>query len=258
MGGKNSDDNIVALTAREHLIAHKLLVKIFNQTPFRKMCLAGLWAMATLRKDGKRVKITSREFDRLRTEYFNSRKGIAVPQHTRNKIAETLKGRKITPETIEKRNKTKAKNILNGTTKIVRKKLSEEEKLLRKERMKKLSADEKKAAAEKSRKTKEGWSKETREIYSKKLSESNCGKKRSKSQRARMSQAQLGHEVAASTREKISKAQIGKKRGRLKPFKMLSPSGEIITWTQSIHDFSRLYNVPLKYLYLSKKKINAQ
>jgi hypothetical protein len=209
--------------------------------------------MATLHKDGKRVKITSREFERLRAEYFNSRKGVAIPQHIRDKIAESLRGRKLLPETIEKRNKTKAENILNGTTKIIRKKLSEEEKSLRKERMKKRSIDEKKATAEKVRKTKEGWSKETREIYSKKLSQSNSGKKRSKSQRDKMSRAQTGHEVTVSTREKISKAQIGKKRGCLKPFNIVSPTGEIINWTQSIHDFSQLYNVPLKYLYLSKK-----
>jgi hypothetical protein len=254
IGGSNDEENMVLLTAREHLVAHKLLVKIFQQCKHsRKKMLAGLWAMASLRKDNRRIKLNSREFEKLRIDYFNSRKGMSPQQHTRDKIAQSLKGRKIPLDVIEKRNKTKTENILKGITKIVRKKLSDEEKILRKQRMKKRSAEEKKATSEKSKLTKQNWSQETKDAYSKKLSESNRGKKRTKEQRAKISESLMGRVVSETTRKNISQAQKGKKRGAHTPFHILSPSGEIIIWVDSIQDFSEQYKVPIKYLYLSRK-----
>lgn len=254
IGGINGEENIVSLTAREHLIAHKLLIRIFaNYRDIKRKMIGGLWAMAVLRKDDRRIKMNSREFEKTRIEYFHSRKGIQVSLETRQKISESLKGRKIPAEVINKRTETRKQNILTGKTKINRRKMTEEEKNLRKQNMKKLSSDQKKVIAEKSAITKQNWSQQMRDEYSEKLSKANMGKKRTESQCATISKALLGRKLADTTRKKISQAQIGKKRGAREPFTIVSPSGETIVWKDSIHDFCARYKVPLKYLYLSKK-----
>jgi hypothetical protein len=254
IGGNNSEENIVLLTAREHLIVHKLLIRIFaDYRDIKRKMIGGLWAMAALHKDGRRIQMNSREFEKTRIEYFHSRKGMSVSQKTRQKISESLKGRKMPMEVINKRNETKKQNILNGKTKINRRKMSEEEKVLRKQNMKKLSYEQKKAIAQKSAETRKTWTQQMREEYSNKLSKANSGKKRTESQCVAISNALLGRKLADATREKISQAQLGKKRGARKPFTIISPSGETIIWQDSIHDFCTRYKVPLKYLYLSKK-----
>jgi hypothetical protein len=66
LGGSNLKDNLVTLTAKEHFLCHKLLVKMTTGTNKNKMSYA-LWAMATLNNPNqKRYKILSSDYERLR------------------------------------------------------------------------------------------------------------------------------------------------------------------------------------------------
>ena len=162
-GGTNSKENLARLTAREHLIAHKLLVKFLGGEE-RKVALRGLWAMAVLKNKhtkNKRKKLNSREFEKLRIEYFQSRKNVPLNQETKNKISATLTGRKITKSTIDKRTKTLQQNLESGKTKIVRPALS---------------AVQKENMQNKMQFTKSQWSDEKRKMVSQKLGASNRGK----------------------------------------------------------------------------------
>ena len=63
MGGKNTSDNLVVLTLREHFIAHLMLSRCFREgTKQRQQMIA-----ATM-NFGNRMKISSRMFEKLRLE----------------------------------------------------------------------------------------------------------------------------------------------------------------------------------------------
>lgn len=124
MGGSNSKDNIVALTAREHFICHWLLTKM---TDSRGMRLA-LLTMCRTSGNQERYKISSRRFQKIREQasialtgannpmygkthskearerISEAAKGISRP-HTdeaKQKISEANKGRKHSKETRER------------------------------------------------------------------------------------------------------------------------------------------------------------
>ena len=66
LNGLNSVDNLILLTAREHFIAHKLLVEIYTQNRSLK---SALWLMCVISKNHKRnYKISSKEYGRIREE----------------------------------------------------------------------------------------------------------------------------------------------------------------------------------------------
>ena len=68
MGGSNRKDNMIVLTAKEHFLCHKLLVKMTSGIYKNKMSYA-LWAMATLNNPSqKRYKIRSSEYESLRIQ----------------------------------------------------------------------------------------------------------------------------------------------------------------------------------------------
>lgn len=65
LGGSNSKDNLVALTAREHFICHRLLVKMTTGKAKRSMAHA-VWAMINYRNQREDIKVTSRTYQYLR------------------------------------------------------------------------------------------------------------------------------------------------------------------------------------------------
>ena len=69
--------NIVLLTAKEHFLVHLLLCKIY---PDEKKLMFALWGMCNQDRNGKRYKINSRQYERIRTDFSNL-------------ISETYKGR---------------------------------------------------------------------------------------------------------------------------------------------------------------------
>jgi hypothetical protein len=67
--GSDDEENKVLLTAREHLIAHKLLIKIY---PSALQLIRALWIMSNILLKNKKIrKIGAREYERLRVEFRN-------------------------------------------------------------------------------------------------------------------------------------------------------------------------------------------
>jgi hypothetical protein len=96
VGGANTKDNLVELTAREHFIAHKLLCKIY---PTNNKIFYALYAMAFLEnKNQYRYKISSRDYEYLKTE------------NSKNKSID-LKGRVFSEESKQKMSKAKQGSI---------------------------------------------------------------------------------------------------------------------------------------------------
>ena len=129
IGGSNEEDNLVLLTAREHFLAHKLLVEIY---PENSKIFWAFHRMAFSDNNGNRnIKISSREYLRLKIlssgylsklhkgkiisqkqiEFLKKRnkgsgnpmfgkisgnRGKTFSDEVRNKISQSLKGRKFT------------------------------------------------------------------------------------------------------------------------------------------------------------------
>ena len=85
VGGSDVKENLVKLTAREHFLAHKLLVEIY---PNNQKLLWALWLMAIGKKrwgGSDPYKISGREYEKLKVKFSKSRqKPISQPQ--KNKI----------------------------------------------------------------------------------------------------------------------------------------------------------------------------
>lgn len=99
LGGNNSLENLVILTAREHFICHRLLVKMTNSNYKNKMVYA-LWIMLKGNKEQQRLKnINSTEYERIKKEYAEvvrktkSRKKLS--EETKKKISEAKKGKPL-------------------------------------------------------------------------------------------------------------------------------------------------------------------
>jgi len=87
LGGDNSKDNIVSLTAREHFICHWLLTKMTSGKERRSMCYA-LNLMKTHHTNKRyNTLITSRVFENIRSQ-------LVVSVETRKKMSKALKGKK--------------------------------------------------------------------------------------------------------------------------------------------------------------------
>lgn len=63
LGGDNSKKNLVLLTAKEHFIAHKLLVEIL---PEEKGLIYALWLMSNVKISDIKYRVGSREYQRIR------------------------------------------------------------------------------------------------------------------------------------------------------------------------------------------------
>ena len=108
MGGTNTPDNLVDLTAREHFIIHKLLCEIY--TTETKLHYA-LWRMmnSQSKKHIRNYNISSREYNirkEIHKEYIKqlglSNKGKKHSLETILKRTTSLRGKKHSAKTIEK------------------------------------------------------------------------------------------------------------------------------------------------------------
>lgn len=74
LGGDNSIENIVLLTAREHYIAHKLLVRIHVGENRKKMIYALWWMSKTISKNthSNITRITSRDYETARKMFIEA------------------------------------------------------------------------------------------------------------------------------------------------------------------------------------------
>jgi hypothetical protein len=73
LGGSDDENNIVKLTAREHVICHILLTKFTNGQDRYKM-ISAVWAMANLQNQWhQRIRITSRQYEKIKKEISHLR-----------------------------------------------------------------------------------------------------------------------------------------------------------------------------------------
>lgn len=129
MGGLNTDDNLIYLTAREHFLAHWLLCRIHKNSRFARQASVAFHSICTFRNSANqkssKIKISSRiyaearESIRLNGMSSESRKKIGdskrgkpsfsrgktgiVSDSTKQKIMEKNKGRKLTSEQLKAR-----------------------------------------------------------------------------------------------------------------------------------------------------------
>lgn len=92
LGGDNSPENIVKLTAREHFICHLLLTKFVTETFLNKKMLNALGKFVQKNKHQKRV-LNSRQYDFVRTAISKANKGRVYSLESREKISKSNKGR---------------------------------------------------------------------------------------------------------------------------------------------------------------------
>ena len=84
LGGSNSKENIIQLTARQHFICHLLLVKMTSgRAQFKMICAAHHMAVCHRREH---YKITSITYERLKRQRSESMRGSSNPMHGKKLI----------------------------------------------------------------------------------------------------------------------------------------------------------------------------
>lgn len=93
MGGKDSKENLVVLTAREHYIAHLLLTKCVEKSYIGKiLCAYIMMAQVKDRNQERFYKINSRIFESIKIESNKLKMGFRHTKEAREKISKKLKG----------------------------------------------------------------------------------------------------------------------------------------------------------------------
>lgn len=141
LGGTDDDDNLVLLTAREHFIAHLLLVKIHENTQNYHKMLKAFFMMLVCESGNQQRYNTSRKFEVMRKEYAIAKSieqtGIGNSQYGTCWITHELFGkRKIKRELIDE-------YIFQGwycgaTFKYVKPKKAKEEKYIKRKEKRKI------------------------------------------------------------------------------------------------------------------------
>lgn len=112
LGGDNSEDNMVSLTAREHFICHLLLPKMTTGQQHQKMVYA-IWKMCHSTKKKKELfKLTSRTYNSIKSSMKHVRTSDDFTPEWREKISLSRQGKsswnKNIPRTEEERAKISA------------------------------------------------------------------------------------------------------------------------------------------------------
>lgn len=135
ISNNNESYNLVSLTAREHYIAHRLLVK-FVSIRYRRQMLNALYCMS-LDRDGNR-NVTSKMFAVCREAKAEAMRGRFVSNATRTKLSLLNKGKEVSEETKLLQSKKAKERAASNKEKhqeisikgsIARQSLSESEKL---------------------------------------------------------------------------------------------------------------------------------
>jgi rRNA maturation endonuclease Nob1 len=107
LGGTDRKENLVKLTAREHFVAHQLLIKIY---PTSKKLIYAVQMMSNNKQYGSKKYAWLKEL----------RSNIPTSKETRKKISESIMNHKVSLETRNKMSKSK-----QNMTKETKKKMSE-------------------------------------------------------------------------------------------------------------------------------------
>lgn len=199
--GSDSNENLVRLSAREHLICHLLLIRMVEGVYREKMIFAAnMMCNASSSKHlGQRIK--SRQYSLIKSELskIQRERMLNSSPERKAKFSKHMLGKHHSDETKDK--------IRVGNT---NKKVSQEtkDKISLSNKGRSLSEDHKKKLSISS--TNRVCSDETRE----KISKANIGKTISVKTREKMSKAKIGTQVSKETREKMSKAKLGTKQSK--------------------------------------------
>ena len=123
LGGNNTKENLVRLTAKEHFICHLLLTKMTNS---HSMVYAA-WKMSNqINEYQQRYKINSSTYEILRKKFVESKLSSRQSDSARKKNSDSHKGirwstgmtgKKHSPETIEKMKIARARQVITESTK---------------------------------------------------------------------------------------------------------------------------------------------
>lgn len=102
-GGSDDPENLVALTAREHFVAHRLLAKMY---PNSGMAHA-VYKMACSNLTMKRFKVTSRVYEQLRKDHAQR---VSTDEVAKMKKSIAAKGKKQGDEHIRARTESRKQN----------------------------------------------------------------------------------------------------------------------------------------------------
>lgn len=109
LGGDNSKENLALLTAREHFVCHKLLVKMVSDIAFKRKMIMARYMMLKSNKHHQRRIVNGSEYQRLKeawvvalSESKKGKPGIPRSEETKKKMSECRQGRKLSTETREK------------------------------------------------------------------------------------------------------------------------------------------------------------
>jgi hypothetical protein len=141
LGGTDGKNNIVRLTAREHFICHVLLTK-FTQGSDRHKMLYAANMMSQISRDyqhryipnSKIYEMLKKDFSKMHSERLT---GKQLSNEHRNKISQSLKGRAVSTDTIQKqvakntgKKRTPEQKERMRQAQLTRKQKTEEEKSL--------------------------------------------------------------------------------------------------------------------------------
>lgn len=102
MGGNDSTENLVLLSAREHFLCHKLLHRIY---PDNKSIFFAYSCM-TMSLHGRRIIISAREFEYIKEMKSKLNSKDSISENCRRRHKELMTGRKHTEEHNQKISKT--------------------------------------------------------------------------------------------------------------------------------------------------------
>jgi hypothetical protein len=92
VGGPNTKDNLVWLTAREHLVAHKLWARMEQDPKRKRKAQSALWAMTVMRSGDTAGRIipSSRDYEMAKRALVQSKLNVVRTQETKDKISVSL------------------------------------------------------------------------------------------------------------------------------------------------------------------------
>jgi hypothetical protein len=114
MGGKDGD-NIVTLTAKEHFMCHRLLIKMVTGQTKCRLSYALLW-FTRKNPNHKRPTITSRQYETIRKEVA---KASSILHKGKIVSEEAIKKQKITKAKNKYRHSEEAKQLISNNSKML-------------------------------------------------------------------------------------------------------------------------------------------
>ena len=102
LGGSNSKNNLISLSAKEHFVCHVLLTKMLDEhtSEYKKM-LHAIMLFKGMNNEQPRY-INSRLYESLKKDYAiirsKARKGVSLSEEHKLKISSSMKGHKVSDE----------------------------------------------------------------------------------------------------------------------------------------------------------------